>query len=286
MTKIISLIAWFFIVINSYAQPANDNPCSAITMPVIESADPCTAQVYNISAATYLNLVVPNACGNTNPDVWYTFTPTRNLIYITISGSVQIQLYSATSCNGSFTQNSALNCFNGGQISFGIDPGTLYYMRISNTVNSANFSFSACITNKYPAANQRVGINTNSPSTNFDVRGRAFFSDSSEFLRFTKFYSGIEIANTLKLSLPFAASNKVLTSDATGNASWQSLNIPISPWTSSSNNIYNSKSNRYDNSDYGYDNNNDKNNDKNNDDYNDYDSKSISDNDYITKFFN
>jgi len=239
MTKTISLIALMLISIGSYAQPTNDNPCTGITMPVIESADPCTPQQYNISGATYQNLVVPNACGNTNPDVWYTFTPTRNQIYITIAGSVQMQLYTATSCNGTFSQNTTLNCFNGGQISFGIDPGILYYLRISNTANNANFSFSACITSRYPAANQRVGINTSSPQYNFDVRGRAFFGDSTEFLRSAKFYSGVEINNAIKLSLPYAADNKVLASDATGNASWKDLNTIPGQWTTSGNNINN-----------------------------------------------
>jgi hypothetical protein len=151
-----------------------------------------------------------------------------------------MQLYTATSCNGTFTQDASVNCFSGGEISFGITAGTLYYMRISNTANNPNFSFTTCVTVKYPAANQRVGINTKTPQYNFDVKGRAFFTDSTEFLRSVKFYSGIEVSNALKLALPFAASNKILMSDAVGNASWQNLNIPAAQWTASGNNIYNS----------------------------------------------
>lgn len=218
------------------AQPANDNPCGAIAIPVIESADGCTPQPITIANATYLNLTVPNACGNTNPDVWYSFTSSRNYIYITVSGPVQMQLYTATACNGTFTQDALINCFNGGQISFGITAGTLYYLRFSNIMNNGNFTFSTCITTNYPAASSRIGINTNSPQYNFDVKGRAYFTDSTEFLRSVKFYSGIEVNNALKLSLSFPAVNKVLTSDAVGNATWQ--NLPATQWLFSGNNIY------------------------------------------------
>ncbi len=219
---------------NLLAQPANDNPCGAITIPVVESADGCTAQTFIITNATYLNLTVPNACGNTNPDIWYSFSSIRNYIYISLSGSVQMQLYTATSCNGTFTQD-AINCFSGSQISFGITAGTLYYLRFSNTVNNGNFTFSTCITTNYPSASSRIGINTSSPQYNFDVKGRASFTDSTEFLRSVKFFGGIEVNNALKLSLSSPSINKVLTSDAVGNATWQ--NLPASLWQANGNNI-------------------------------------------------
>jgi hypothetical protein len=235
-TTLITLTVLLFLINCVVAQPANDNPCGAINIPVVESADGCKQQTYNIVNATYLNLTVPNACNNSNPDVWYSFTSTRNYIYISVSGSVQMQLYTATSCNGTFTQD-AINCFSGSQISFGITAGTLYYLRFSNTVNNGNFTFTTCITTNYPAASSRIGINTNSPQYNFDVKGRASFTDSTEFLRSVKFSGGIEVNNALKLSLSFPAINKVLTSDAVGNASWQ--NLPTALWLPNGNTIYN-----------------------------------------------
>jgi Chaperone of endosialidase len=229
------------ILFHSYcfAQPANDNPCGAVNIPVIESADGCTPQSYTITNATYLNLAVPNACGTVNPDVWYSFTATRNYMYISVSGPVQMQLYTAASCSVTFLQEGSVNCFSGSEISFGISTGTLYYMRISNTANNGNFTFTTCVTTKYPSKDQRVGINTKTPQYNFDVKGRAYFTDSTEFLRSVKFYSGIEVRNALKLSLPSAGINKILTSDVDGHASWQSLNIPAPQWILNNNNIYN-----------------------------------------------
>ena len=203
MKKISFLISCCFIAANLFAQPTNDNPCTPAAIPIVESSDGCTPQTYTIAGATYLPLVIPNACNNTNPDVWYTFKSNRALVFITINGAVKMQLYTVTACNGTFTQNATVNCFNGGQLSLSVIANTTYYMRISNTANAANFSFTACITTNYPAANQRVGINTSNPQANLDVRGRSIFSDSAEFLKGIKMkgiYGSLNIKGTTNVS--------------------------------------------------------------------------------------
>jgi trimeric autotransporter adhesin len=197
MKTICLVICCCCMAANLFAQPANDNPCAPATIPVVENADGCTPQNYTITGATYLSLTIPNACNNTNPDVWYKFSSSRTVVFLTVSGSVKMQLYTATACNGTFTQNTTAGCFNGGQLMLPVTPGTSYYMRISNTVNAPNFSFTACITTNYPSVNQRIGINTSNPQANLDVRGKSIFSDSATFLKSISF-NGIHGALHIK----------------------------------------------------------------------------------------
>ena len=222
------------------AQPANDNPCGAIAIPVIETADPCTPQTYDITGATYLNLTIPNACNFSKPDVWYTLTPIRNSVNIKlISTTVQMQFFTSTSCNGTFSQR--YNCISDNISGIALTAGTLYYLRISSTTNSPDFSFKLCFSTGYPAADNKVGINTNTPTANLDVRGNVIFKDSTNFRGHTK-AADLEV-DYLRMRYGFGdipGRNKLLISnDVFGNATWGDLNsIWPQSWTLSGNNTY------------------------------------------------
>lgn len=222
------------IYLNAMAQPANDNPCGAIALPVIENADPCTLTSYNIAGATWLNLAVPQGCNNSSlqyPDVWYTFSTSKSNISIKVGCGISYQLYSTTSCSGTFSMlTDCKGCADGGgEIFYDVTPGSIYYLRVNQNATGGNFSFSLCINTNQVASNHRVGINTLLPTENLDVAGTVKFRNT------VKFNNGFNLTAN-------AGTNKVLASDASGNANWNDLNALSGQWSFSSDNIYNTNS--------------------------------------------
>jgi hypothetical protein len=213
-----------------YAQPANDNPCGAITIPVYESVDIVSPVNYSISGAT-ATVTITNNCAN-NPDVWYTFIPPTDVVYIKMNSGIYFVLYEENSCAGSFN-DPRWECVTSavvtdGEFVTGVNQGQRYYIRITNINNNPAFNFGLVVQTKTFADGQRVGINTKFPTTQFDVVGNA------RFRNYAIFESGISIKNFSE------ANNRVLTSDANGYASWRDLGSLPGGWNVNGNNIFNS----------------------------------------------
>jgi len=218
MKKLIALFAW--LPYFSFAQaPVNDVPCGAITIPVVSSNNCVPSTIYQWANATFSTGGTSNPdCGgfiNGSKDVWFKFTPiTSNCAILfdqayTISHDLAASVYDAESCTF-FYSFSLCNDDDGPanypQFSFdNLVPGATYYLRVWQ-YNPATDSGSAkiCIVSEpAPAAiTGKTGINTLFPATALDVNGVVKIRGGSPGL------------------------NKVLTSDAIGNASWKIIPVP------------------------------------------------------------
>ena len=100
------LLLW---TVKIWAQPANDNPCSAIAL---TGNVTCAFSVFDNNGGTTPSGIPNPSCGGTSPgaeDVWFTVTvpPSGNLIIDTDAGTlnnIAMAVYSAPSCAGPFTQ--------------------------------------------------------------------------------------------------------------------------------------------------------------------------------------
>lgn len=219
-----------FIFTDCFAQPANDEPCNATLLPIIENADGCNPVLYTVTGATYSNVPGTSNCGAL-PDVWLKFNTPDERMKLRITGSnIYISTYTYSSCSANLTD--ALPCLDSatlaslmnGNVVF--EPGVNQLIRVSSINGSANFSFRICATLLRPAANQRVGINTKLPTANLDVAGVAVFRDT------------LSVQNTFRLYKGNATNNYVLTSDVNGYANWAPP--PGNYWLANGNKIYNS----------------------------------------------
>jgi hypothetical protein len=228
------LLLILFVMLDTvclYAQPANDNPCGALTIPVYETVDTVAPINYTITGATSGSIA--NNCAN-NPDVWFSFVPTMNVLYIKVTSGVYLTLFQENSCAGNFDDPSweCINTTNvtDGEFHTGVIPNQRYYIRITNSTNNPAFNFGLVVQTKTFADGQRIGINTKFPTAQLDVAGNVRFRNNVQV------ESGITIKNFTE------ANNRVLTSDANGNASWRDLGSLPGGWNVNGNNIYNSNS--------------------------------------------
>jgi len=221
-----------FNAICLYAQPANDYPCGAITIPVYESVDIVPPVNYSITAATTTDNIFNYCAGY--PDVWYSFIAPRDFVYIKISSGIYSILYEENSCTDDFADPSWVcvtsQIVPGGEFLTAVTPGQRYYIRITNMNNNPNFNFGLVVQTKTFADGQRIGINTKFPTTQLDVAGNARFRNQ------VVVEEGITIKNSSQ------ANNRVLTSDANGYASWRDLSSLPGGWNINGNNIFNSNS--------------------------------------------
>ena len=231
MKKLLSLLFLYNSVITIvHAQPANDEPCNATVLPIVESADGCTPVNFTVTGATFSNVAGTGNCG-TLPDVWFKFNTPGERMKLLIKGTgIVISTYTYSNCANNLTEilpcldSTALATFVNGSGVF--ETGINQLIRITNTNGNANFSFSICATLLRPAASQRVGINTTIPTANLDVAGMAVFRDTLYAKNIFRYYKG---GNT---------NNYILKSDANGVASWTPPMVNY--WAAFGNNIYNS----------------------------------------------
>ena len=221
-----------------WSQPPNDNPCGAIAIPLAESPEPCIANNYSITGATFGNQNIPSDGGTTNPDVWYTFTsPVRSDVSINIfQCGILYSIYSATACNGFFSLEKPVTGCNEptNDVTITVTPGALYYLRIRSVSNTGNFSFPLCINTYLPPASQRIGLHTSLPTENVDIAGPV------RFRALASFNKGLKISTA---NLSFSGSDRVLTGDAFGNVDWRSLSSLPGTWKTNGSNIYFSSGN-------------------------------------------
>lgn len=226
MKKIALLILLLVAISFAKAQPANDEPCNALVLPIIENVDGCTMVTYNITGATYTNIPNTFAC-NPNPDVWLRFNTPDIYLKLRFGGNVNFSTYTYSNCSSNLSDNllciDSVTWANANNIVFASNVNQL--IRIESSNGSPNFSFSICVGLLRPGADARVGIHTKLPQSNFDVAGKAIFRDTLSVNKTFRFNNGTE------------GPNRVLTSDNNGYANWG--NPPTNYWTTSGTNIYN-----------------------------------------------
>ncbi len=127
-----------------YAKPINDNPPTAIALPVLPTCQPVNGS--NLNAAGDHNtapFTTPN-CGTATPyGVWYTFTTAATglasqAVRITVTGAAagQVRVFSASSASGPFTP---VACAAGSVTAaappldvLGLTPSTTYYVFVGD----------------------------------------------------------------------------------------------------------------------------------------------------------
>ncbi len=176
-------ITCFFIAAN--AQPANDDPCSAVLLTVTPDVDECTPNVpVQWTAATATNLPNPNCSAGQLLDVWYKFVaPANGKVNIRVSTTIPandgaMAIYNGTNC---LAPGAAVDCnddfsnFNPGFNLTGLIAGQTYLVRFWNTT-LATGNFSICLsTPETPPPpidpTKKVGIGTTTPQANLDLNG-------------------------------------------------------------------------------------------------------------------
>jgi Chaperone of endosialidase len=262
MKKICLLLSLVVIFIGVHAQaPVNDEPCGAITIPVL-AADPIS-NVGCYPTVQYIYLNATGSIGIPNPscnyggvpqnirDVWYKFiVPASGRMKITslgFSGFYNFTIYSGATCSGTLTE---LNCaslqspFNNIMPLTGLTASSAIYLRIMQTSDVNNGIVSICATDYYlsmPTIDNttKIGIGTTEPLAKLDVAGTGVFRDSVIFAK------KIDIRNGLKI-MSGASNERVLTSDADGNANWENLPSGAYTWSlnMNTNDIYNTTLNK------------------------------------------
>lgn len=169
MKHLTLLIIFASIASSAIAQPANDNSCGAIAIPV-ENLGCEPSVVYNYTAATWSSGSGNTWCeSNQNLDVWYSFVVPANgkaavsLATVNLSESYTAEMYNGSSCGSLLIFNSSSNgfpCLNSGETRTftNLTPGNTVYMRIyrrfGTTAAYANGSFKICVSNTYVLADE------------------------------------------------------------------------------------------------------------------------------------
>jgi hypothetical protein len=172
MKKITVVLSYLCCAILAEAQPANDNSCGAITIPVENlGCEPTTA--YSYTGATWSSGSGNTWCENfQNLDVWYKFIiPSNGKARVTIAASdgnaYTAEMYTSNTCNSL----AVFNSFNNGYPCLytnipsessreftGLTPGGEVYMRVYrrffNTSTYANGSIKICVCNNFVMADE------------------------------------------------------------------------------------------------------------------------------------
>ncbi|MEQ1552859.1 MAG: FG-GAP repeat protein [Ferruginibacter sp.] len=244
MKKISAIVFLLCIYASTYAQPANDEPCGAIALtPTTATTLPTTctpATVLTWTGATNSTTSPLPNCGSwstAKKDVWYKITVVAGVDSILINTSAGsgatpttdavMILYSATACDGTFTQLACVDDVLGSSmplIKTAIPNAGVYYIRICDYSLSANGNINICVNLKqqHPTIDptKRVGIGTANPEYNLDVNGTTKVRSDLTIDNITK-TKDLTITNNVKIEGGSPAIGKVLTSDAAGNATWQ-----------------------------------------------------------------
>ena len=159
---IILLFLGIFSTSISYAQPANDDCGSAITL---TSSTSCVNTAGTNVNATWNPSTFPGTtigCGASNKlDVWYKFVAQSSSQTITISSApsqIRLQLLSGT-C-GSFT---SIACGITSIAATGLIVGNTYYIRVY-TQNNKTGTFNICVTHA-PPVNDNCSVNLKFPNS-------------------------------------------------------------------------------------------------------------------------
>jgi hypothetical protein len=165
-------IALLFLINNVQAQPANDNSCGAVNIPVENLG--CEASVtYTYTAATWSSGSGNTWCENfQNLDVWYKFIiPANGIARVSIAAtdgnSYTAEMYTSNTCNSLVVFNSFNNGYpclytnvasESSREFTGLTPGGEVYMRVYrrffNTASYANGAIKICVSNNNQMADE------------------------------------------------------------------------------------------------------------------------------------
>jgi hypothetical protein len=215
----------------AFGQPVNDDPCGAINIPLINTGSAaCNQLSVSLSGATYNpSIGVAAFCGNpsiTHADTWYSFImPASGKIIIHTSvesGSAYsdggMELYSAASCSGPLTLQACDDDGGPGNmplINFTGIAGNVYYIRFLQYNGGVNGDFNICISNPNPPlSTANVGIGLTGADSTLDLNGNLKVRGGAGL-------NNVTIGSTLTIKSGNPGVNKILTSDASGVASWQ-----------------------------------------------------------------
>lgn len=146
MNKIVLIAVFSFFYFQSWAQPANDDPCGAIAL-TVENTGCEPTNVLSWTGATFSSAYGNTYCNGTDKrDVWYKFTVPANGEFVAkiaraTTYDMCAEFYTSTSCNAGslavFNQNTnGFPCMyvennSGGDGNFrGLTPGSTVYIRV------------------------------------------------------------------------------------------------------------------------------------------------------------
>jgi hypothetical protein len=219
--KVFHLILVFLGICSfSLAQPPNDDPCAAISIPVSPPdylGQPCTpATFYDWTGAT-LTTATPNpscvASGFSNiRDVWYKMVvPPSGTIKVSINAASQyiITFYKPSNCNNTLVfAEAGCTVYTTANTTLSIDlasltPASTIYMRIMRSPANVQASGSVkicALESLTPVAidnAKRVGIGTNAPLAKLDVVGTAIVRDSLSVGKNLEVKENVRVAKNL-----------------------------------------------------------------------------------------
>ena len=224
MKKILFLL--FCTPLMAQAQaPANDDPCGAITLPISAAYGFCTATDFTMAGSTHNpSFTNPGCSGGTKSDLWYKFTmPASGNVKIYMSSQAvspnsdaTLQIFTSTDCNTTITY---LDCNDDGgsapndlmpYLLHNNTPGVVIFVRIYQFNGAVNGLYNICVSTPPPLDNiTKVGIGIANPDSTLDVNGNMVVRGA------------LRVAGNLKLNAGTPGAGKVLTSDASGTATWQ-----------------------------------------------------------------
>lgn len=197
---LISILLFFFSA-KIFAQPANDDPCGAITIPVnagdIFGAICTPTTSYSWTAAT-LTAATPNpsciASSQSNiRDVWYKMVvPASGKIQIVMKATLghHLTVYAQATCSNTiaFVEKACYTYAGASTVAnttfTGLAAGTTVYLRITRTTEMPNSSSAILlcandvVTVPVIDNTKSVGIGTNTPAAKLDVAGTTVIRDS------------------------------------------------------------------------------------------------------------
>src|SRR5258705_2247945 len=139
-----------FSTSTSYAQPANDDCGSAITL---TSSTSCVNTAGTNVNATWNPSTFPGTtigCGASDKyDVWYTFvaqSPSHTITLSSAPGNIRVQLFSGTCAS-----LTSLACGNTSITYNSLTIGNTYYIRVYTQSNNGTGTFNICVTHTPPA---------------------------------------------------------------------------------------------------------------------------------------
>ncbi|MBL0144778.1 MAG: tail fiber domain-containing protein [Chitinophagaceae bacterium] len=165
MKKLLILLCSNLLFAFAYAQPANDNSCGAVTIPV-ENLGCEPTVTYSYTGATWSSGSANTWCENfQNLDVWYKFIIPANgkaivKIDATDGNAYTAEMYTSNTCNSLAVFNSFTNGYpclytnvstENTREFVGLTPGGEVYMRVyrrfANTAAFANGAIKICVSN-------------------------------------------------------------------------------------------------------------------------------------------
>jgi hypothetical protein len=252
--RALCFFALFLVHSFTFAQATNNEPCTAIAIPIVNTGTVFCNQIdFAMSGASYNGSIgVTNNCvtgtAGTQPDVWFSFImpASGNVIIHTAfqvsspNNDASMQVYTAAICSGTVTYVNCDDDSGPGNmpfLSFTGTGGTLYYIRFFQFNALTNGSYNICLTNPNPPlSTSNVGIGITGADSTLDVNGNIKIRGGMRVLGNTKLttadlgntsitsasINSLFIPNSLIYDPTGGTAGKVLTSIGSGNVDWKS----------------------------------------------------------------